>query len=137
MILFKNLFLILKSPKIFIYTIIWMMVLVIIGTLAQRNMGLFSVQEKYFSSWFFTVLYFPVPGLKNGDSTRLSLFLDAGQVFGHGDSLSFSDLRLSAGLAFNWFTAIGPLAVSYGIPINAMTDDKTKRLQITFGTLFR
>ena len=82
-------------------------------------------------------LYFPVPGLKNGDSTRLSVFVDSGQIYGHGEPLSVSDLRISAGLAFNWFTAIGPLALSYGVPLNAKPDDKTRQFQISFGTLFR
>ena len=44
---------ILKTPKLFVFIIIWMMILVVLGTLAQKDMGLFSAQEKYFSSWFF------------------------------------------------------------------------------------
>ena len=54
-------------------------------------------------------LYFPVPALENGDNRRLSLFMDAGQVYGNAKSVSFPDLRVSVGLAFNWYTAIGPL----------------------------
>jgi len=53
---------ILKTPKVFVYTIIWMMILVVMGTLAQKDMGLFAVQEKYFSSWFFWIWYLPMPG---------------------------------------------------------------------------
>tara|TARA_Y100000590_G_scaffold470632_1_gene667200 strand:+ start:5561 stop:6670 length:1110 start_codon:yes stop_codon:yes gene_type:complete len=52
----------LKTPKIFVFTIIWMMILVTIGTLAQKDMGLFAAQEKYFSSWIFWAWYFPFPG---------------------------------------------------------------------------
>ena len=82
-------------------------------------------------------LYFPVPGLENGDNTRLSLFMDAGQVYGYAKPVSFSDLRASVGVAFNWFTAIGPLALSYGLPLNAEANDRTRKFQITLGTLFR
>jgi outer membrane protein insertion porin family len=82
-------------------------------------------------------LYFPVPGLENGDNTRLSLFLDAGQVYGDAEPLSLSELRASLGVAFNWYTAIGPLAVSYGLPVNAKGSDRTRKFQITLGTLFR
>ena len=82
-------------------------------------------------------LYFPVPGLENGDNTRLSLFMDAGQVYGDAEPMSFSDLRASVGVAFNWFTAIGPLALSYGLPLNAEASDRTRKFQITLGTLFR
>jgi outer membrane protein insertion porin family len=82
-------------------------------------------------------LYFPVPGLENGDKARLSLFMDAGQVYGNAESVSISELRASVGLAFNWLTAIGPLVLSYGLPLNAEASDKTRKFQITLGTLFR
>jgi len=78
-----------------------------------------------------------VPGLENGDNTRLSLFVDAGQVYGDAEPMVFSGLRASAGVAFNWFTAIGPLALSYGLPLNAEESDRTRTFQITLGTLFR
>jgi outer membrane protein insertion porin family len=68
-------------------------------------------------------LYFPVPGLENGDNTRLSLFMDAGQVYGHSEPVSFFDLRSSVGVAFNWSTAIGPLALSYGHPPRNLAAD--------------
>ena len=53
---------ILKTPKLFVFIIIWMMILVVLGTLAQKDMGLFAAQEKYFSSWFFWIWYLPMPG---------------------------------------------------------------------------
>ena len=40
------------SPKIFSFTVMWMMVLVFIGTLVQRDLGLYVAQQEYFSSWF-------------------------------------------------------------------------------------
>ena len=82
-------------------------------------------------------LYFPVPGLINGDDIRLSIFVDAGEVYGAGDPFTFSELNFSAGVSFNWFTAIGPLAISYGIPLNPETRSRTRRFQISFGTMFQ
>ena len=82
-------------------------------------------------------LYFPVPGLANGDRTRLSSFVDAGQVYGFGEEMSLTALKLSAGVAFNWSTAIGPLALSYGVPLNPDPDDQTRKFQITFGRVFQ
>ena len=41
---------IVSSPQIFVYTIIWLMVLVVLGTLAQRDIGLYASQQKYFSA---------------------------------------------------------------------------------------
>ena len=36
------------SPKIFVYLIIWLMVLVFFGTIAQKDYGLYLVQMDYF-----------------------------------------------------------------------------------------
>ena len=46
----KQIIKIVSSPKIFVYTIIWLMVLVVLGTLAQRDIGLYASQQKYFSA---------------------------------------------------------------------------------------
>ena len=64
MFLFIKLIKILKTPKIFVFTIMWMMILIVLGTLAQKNMGLFAVQEKYFSSWILWIWFFPMPGAR-------------------------------------------------------------------------
>ena len=51
------------SPKIFSYTLIWLIILVFFGTIAQKNIGLYASQMKYFSSFFFLFLGFiPLPG---------------------------------------------------------------------------
>tara|TARA_B100000214_G_C23912500_1_gene602010 strand:+ start:120 stop:1247 length:1128 start_codon:yes stop_codon:yes gene_type:complete len=53
----------LSSPKIFSYSLVWMIILVFFGTIAQKDIGLYASQIKYFSSYYFTVLGFiPVPG---------------------------------------------------------------------------
>ncbi len=49
---FKKIINISGSPKIFVYLVIWLMFLVVIGTWAQRDYGLYIAQNKYFSSWF-------------------------------------------------------------------------------------
>ena len=64
MFLFMKFIKILKTPKIFVFSIMWMMILITLGTLAQKNMGLFAVQEKYFSSWILWVWFFPMPGAR-------------------------------------------------------------------------
>ena len=59
----KQIIKILSNPKIFVYTIIWLMVLVVLGTLAQRDIGLYASQQKYFSvniTWLGDII--PVPG---------------------------------------------------------------------------
>ena len=52
----------LKQPKIFVFAIIWMMILVVLGTLAQKDMGLFAAQNRYFSAWITWFWYVPMPG---------------------------------------------------------------------------
>jgi len=50
------------SPKIFVYLVVWLMLLIVLGTLAQRDYGLYVAQNKYFSSWFFFLFdILPVP----------------------------------------------------------------------------
>ena len=34
------------SPKIFVYTVIWMMILVFFGTIVQKDIGLYRAQEE-------------------------------------------------------------------------------------------
>lgn len=52
----------LSNPKIFVITIIWLMVLVFFGTVEQKYIGLYAAQNKYFSSLILWVWYFPLPG---------------------------------------------------------------------------
>ena len=63
----------LSNPKFFLGTIFWLMVLVVLGTLSQANIGLYESQQKYFSSWLLMLGYFPVPG---GRLTLLIMFIN-------------------------------------------------------------
>mgnify|MGYP001200712310 CR=1 FL=1 len=51
-----------SNPKIFVFTIIWLMVLVTVGTIDQKNIGLFAAQNKYFSSIIIWFYFIPLPG---------------------------------------------------------------------------
>ena len=54
---------VIMSPKVFSYTLIWLIILVFFGTIAQKNIGLYASQMKYFSSFYFLFLGFiPLPG---------------------------------------------------------------------------
>jgi outer membrane protein insertion porin family len=86
---------------------------------------------------------FPLPGAKPGNqSQRLSFFLDGGQVFGPGldspgETIDFGELRYSIGLAFNWFSPVGPLAISVAAPLNDQPGDDTEPVQFTLGVPLR
>ena len=47
----KNIINKIGSPKIFVYTNIWLIILVFIGTIAQKDLGLYLVQKEYFYPW--------------------------------------------------------------------------------------
>jgi outer membrane protein insertion porin family len=83
-------------------------------------------------------LLFPVPGVtEESKSTRLSAFIDGGMVYGATEKFDFGELRYSAGLAFNWFSPVGPLSFSYAVPLNDKPGDQTESLQFTLGVPFR
>ena len=52
---------IIGSPRIFVFTVMWMIVLVFVGTIVQKDIGLYAAQQQYFSSWFKFVGPFPFP----------------------------------------------------------------------------
>ena len=84
-----------------------------------------------------TELYFPVPALDDSKNQRLSFFIDAGQVYGSNQSIDLAQLRYSTGITFHWFTAVGPMSLSYAMPFNDESTDDIKKLQFTLGTMYR
>ncbi len=67
------------STKLFVYGCCWLIVLLVIGTVAQRDIGLFMAQKTYFSSWIILLGGFlPVPG---GRFTMLIVFVGLVVVF--------------------------------------------------------
>ncbi len=80
---------------------------------------------------------FPVPFVEESKDKRLSLFVDAGQVYGANQDVDLDELRYSAGVAFNWFSPLGPLSISYAEPFNNESTDEIERFQITVGRQFQ
>ena len=81
-------------------------------------------------------LFFPVPFLEASNSYRMSAFFDIGNVYDGVDSFDASDLRYSVGLGGIWLSPMGPLAVSFGFPLNDESDDDVQNFQFTFGSFF-
>ncbi len=82
-------------------------------------------------------LLFPVPGMEESKDKRLGFFVDAGQVYGPSEDVDLGEMRYSAGLAFNWFSPLGALTISYANPFNDKEGDDIERFQFTLGRLFR
>lgn len=81
-------------------------------------------------------LYIPVPGSGNDKTLRIFAFADAGNVWRDSDPLSLADLRASAGLGLSWISPVGPLKLSYGMPLRSQKGDKIQRFQFQIGTAF-
>lgn len=53
----------LANVKLFFFSVFWLMVLLTVGTIAQKDIGLYQAQQFYFSSWFIWIFdYIPIPG---------------------------------------------------------------------------
>src|SRR5689334_2279599 len=82
-------------------------------------------------------VFFPLPGMKSGDqSVRLSVFMDAGQIYDNGSQPDLESFRYSSGLGLAWNSPIGPLKFSYAYPLNKKPTDRIQRFQFQVGTVF-
>ena len=73
------------------------------------------------------------PKLFDSPAARVSAFLDFGNVYDGWDNFSASELRASAGIALLWRSPMGPLSISYALPLRKKDGDQIERLQFTFG----
>ena len=104
-------------------------------------------------------LLFPLPGIKDQRTVRLSLFADAGSVWdgrtynsapysssnpngtngayaGEHKSTFSNELRYSAGAAVTWLSPLGPMKFSYAYPMKKKPEDQIQRFQFQLGTTF-
>lgn len=93
-------------------------------------------------------LFFPLPGIKDDQSLRMSAFIDTGAVWGTSDgnpsnpynglyeTFAFDDLRYSAGVAILWVSPFGPLKFSLAQPLVEKDGDESEVFQFTLGNVF-
>ena len=81
-------------------------------------------------------LMVPFPGFEKTKSLRLSGFIDGGGVYGPGDLPGSAGLRYSAGAAVVWISPMGPLKLSYAVPLNKQQVDKVQKFQFNLGSMF-
>ena len=77
--------------------------------------------------------------LPNNQNLEMSVFFDAANIWGvdYSDTLDDSNkIRSSIGVAFNWFTPIGPLNFSLTETISKATTDKEESFRFNLGTTF-
>jgi len=63
-------------------------------------------------------------------------FSDAGNVWRDGETVDLGTLRASAGLGLSWVSPVGPLQLSYAVPVKVERYDKIQRFQFQIGTSF-
>jgi len=78
---------------------------------------------------------FPVPFVEVG-GTRMSWFVDAGNVFTDFDGFDTDLVRASTGLSLSWEAPVGPIILNLSTPLRDREGDETKFLQFSFGSQF-
>ncbi len=81
-------------------------------------------------------LYLPLGGTGNDRTLRWFSYVDVGNVWGEDQSVELGSLRASVGLGLSWVSPVGPLKLSYGIPVRKEPTDRIQRLQFQIGTAF-
>nr|WP_295075049.1 outer membrane protein assembly factor BamA [uncultured Roseateles sp.] len=81
-------------------------------------------------------LYLPVPGGGNDKTFRFFGFVDAGNVWGPQEKVTFDSFRSSAGVGLSWISPMGPLRLSYGSPMRKKPTDRIEKFQFQIGNAF-
>jgi outer membrane protein insertion porin family len=81
-------------------------------------------------------LIIPTPFVKDDSATRLSWFVDAGNVFATYNDFSWNEIRVSTGISLHWQAPVGPIVINLGRPIVKKPGDIAETLQFNFGTTF-
>ncbi|NOR40575.1 MAG: outer membrane protein assembly factor BamA [Gammaproteobacteria bacterium] len=89
-----------------------------------------------FLTVFNAEVIFPIPFIEDTKGMRLSAFFDIGNVFEDFDSFEAGELRYSVGLAGLWLSPLGPISVSFAVPLNDEDGDDVQNFQFTVGTFF-
>lgn len=79
-------------------------------------------------------LYSPPPFAQLDSTVRMSVFLDAGNVF--QDRVELDEVRYSVGIGATWLSPMGAMTLSYGVPLNDKSYDDVENFQFSFGSIF-
>lgn len=128
----------LARPDVPFYALPWLMVLLTAGTIAQRDMGLYAAQAKFFSSWVFWWGPLPLPGgyatiAVIGVALAAKFFIDskwsrgqAGIILSHFGAL----LLLAGGLMTAATAREGYVTIAEGAQAAIMEDYHDKHLTV-------
>ena len=76
--------------------------------------------------------------LFESDDVDINFFIDMANVWevDYNSSLDSNKIRSSSGLALNWYSPLGPLSLSYAIPLSEAKTDVTENFRFQIGTSF-
>lgn len=80
--------------------------------------------------------YVPMPGAGSDRSLRFFVFGDVGNVWREGEKIDADSLRAAAGIGLNWLSPVGPLRMSWGVPVKYQPNDRIQKFQFQIGTAF-
>ena len=64
-----------------------------------------------------------------------TFFFDAGGAFPESE-FTWSDVRVSTGFGFRWFSPLGPLRFEWGIPLDRKQDEEAILFDFSIGAPF-
>ena len=96
--------------------------------------GIYLGGNKFFTS---TIGYGGSFLFDDKDNVNTKLFYSLGSIWDsdYTNDNDF-DIRSSAGLSFDILTAVGPISLSYAIPIDKKSNDRTSNFNFSIGTSF-
>ena len=84
-----------------------------------------------------TEILFPAPFKLMEKTVRVSLFVDAGNVYATDvGTFDIGDIRYSTGTSLFWLSPFGALGFSLAYPLNDESQDETEYFQFAFGSAF-
>ncbi|MCG5493901.1 outer membrane protein assembly factor BamA [Ectothiorhodospira variabilis] len=81
-------------------------------------------------------LIFPPPFMEEAPNVRMSLFLDAGQVYPSYDDFKADEIRASVGVGMTWLSPVGALTFSLAEALNDEPGDRLQSFQFNIGASF-
>ena len=78
----------------------------------------------------------PANFIISNENQRFAAFIDYGSVSTKFSNFKFDDMRASAGVAFSWFTPIGPIGIFAAKPLIKKSNDSIESFAFQLGTSF-
>jgi len=82
-----------------------------------------------------TSLISPLP-IDDSQNMRIGVFAEIGSIHESISNIDSEDLRASTGLAFSWYTPIGPIGVFWSKPLLKKPNDRLETFAFSLGSAF-